>query len=267
MPDGDPLTISINTLGLRDNYLAEIQNLADIAAFIYGGHELTTADKYSLPLGFVTIEPAASRKLTFEQAKERSDEWLLGSLLTDSVNITGNLLDDSRAVCALLRLFSPTKQTKGAEVNRVLIEEAKRFHRLGFPKKFEILREEYGVRTQLEEHFLSLNRARNCFVHRRGIVSREDTTHQDELVVKWRTGEMVAKAVDGDSEVVLTKPEVLQSESHIFIRIVDKTKAFSVGQKISFDRDELCQNIFTLFFLARELVASVDEYGRKIGAM
>jgi hypothetical protein len=267
MTDGKQLTLSINTLGLCDNYLTEIQNLADIVAFIYGVHGSATPDTYSSPLGFLNVEPATSRKLTFEQAKEKSAEWLVASFLADGVNITGNLLDETGTVCALLCLFSATKHAKGAEVNRILIDEARIFNRLGFPDKFLELRKKYGVGTSLESHFLSLNKARNCLVHRKGVVSRREADSNGELVVTWRTWEMVAKAVGGGPEIVLTKPVKLESESEIFVRVVDKSRSFNIGQKISFGRDELQQSIFTLFMLARDLVTSVDEYGKKIGAM
>jgi hypothetical protein len=267
MADEKPVSICVNIGNLRDNYLAEIQNLADIVLFICAGHESVARDKYGLPLGFISVEPAANRKLTYEQAKEKSADWLLASFLRDSVDVTTSLLDESRRVCALWRVYGKKMRTKGLEWNRVMGSESKKFHRLGFPDKFRILRTEFGVHTQLETHFLSLNSARNCLVHRRGIVSHRDTNEDQRLVVKWRAGEMVARAVDGDSEVTLTEPTVLESESDVFMRIVDKTKAFNLGQKISFERTELYQNIFTLFLLACDLVRSVEDYGKRIGTI
>lgn len=266
MSEAKHITISLNTGALLANYLGDIQNLSDIVLFIYAGHELVTEKNYDMPIGFVNIQTASNRKLSFQQAKEQSDQWMLTSFLSESVNTTGSFLDEVRRVCALYRIGAK-RRIKARELNDILGNEATRFHRLGFPEKFTALANDFGVKTELDSHFLSLNRARNCLVHRRGIVSERDTNEDGRLVIKWRVAEMVAKPIDGTPEVVLLGPRVLESETQVYMRVVDRTKAFGVGQRISLVREELCQNMFTLLSLAKDLVGSVEGYGRTMSVL
>lgn len=266
MGQGKEITISLNTGFLLGNYLAEIQNLLDIVSFICAGHGSVTDESYDAPMGFINVHPASNLRLSFQQAKEKSHQWLLTSFLTESVNITGGFLDETRRVCALCRLCAK-KKTTGKELNAVLGDEARKFHRLGFPDKFEALRSDFGVTTNLQDHFLSLNQARNCLVHRKGIVAGKDTNEGDKLVIKWRIMQVVAKPADGTPEITLVEPKVLEAESEVYVRVVDRTKAIDVGQEILLAREELCQNIFTLFLLAQDLVKSAEFYMKTIGLL
>ncbi len=103
------VNVSINTGALSGNYLADIQNLLDIITLVYAGQEFVGEEQYQAHISFMSFQPATNRKFAFEEAKERSSQWLLTSFLTESINATGNFLDECRKICALYRLGSQKK--------------------------------------------------------------------------------------------------------------------------------------------------------------
>ena len=266
MAEEKHVKISVNTGALLGNFLADIQSLLDIITFVYAGLESADEELYQEHLSFMSFHPATNRKLTFEDAGKRSRQWLLTSFLTDCVNATGNFLDECRKICAVYRLGGQGKIV-GQEFKDVFERDWSRFHRLGFPDKFQSLKNEFGAETQFEEHFLSLNQARNCLVHRRGVVSSRDTNEKDKLVVKWRIMQLVASPPDGNEEIPIHEPTTVEGGWSIGVKFQDRFRAFEIGQRITLQAVELYQSIFTLYSFASELVKSIEAYGVAQGVL
>ncbi len=258
------VNLSVNIAALQGNFLVDIQNLLDIITFAYLGQDLVSEEKYQSQLGFMSFHPASNRRLTFQEVKEKSTQWLLASFLTHCINAAGIFLDECRKICAIFKLGKD--HISGQELNIVLGREWKKFHELGFPAKFKHLRDQYKVETPFEEHFLSLNQARNCLVHRQGIVSEKDIDENGELIVKWRTMELVVTSPDGLQEI-MEKPKVIESGGSLGYRFGDRERSFKVGQRIFLELDELYQSIVTLYFFATELVKSIERYGKDQGIL
>ncbi len=266
MEEGKYLNVSISTAALQGRYLAEIQNLLDIITFVYRATETLTEERYQSPLGFMSVHPAHNRRLSFAEAHDHSKQWLLGSFLTDSVNATGSFLDECRKVCALYRLGGKGRFV-GQEFKDIFAGDRKRFHRLGFPDKFGHLRSDFGVETPYERHFLSLNQARNCLVHRNGIVAPEDTNQEGRLVVTWRTVEFLAKPPGEGDEIVIEGQTRLDAGWSVSLRSTDRERSFDVGKRIELTVPELYQSILTLHALASSLVKSIEAYGVSQGVV
>ena len=61
------------------------------------------------------------------------------------------------------------------------------FHRLVLLGKIKFLKNEYGLifDDALLQKTVSINAARNCFLHRDGLVSTQDTRDGDQLKIEW----------------------------------------------------------------------------------
>lgn len=265
MEEAKHVNVSINTGSLQGSYLADIQNLLDVITFVYGAAETVSEERYESHLGFMTFHPASDRRLTYGEARDRSTQWLLGSFLTDSVNATGNFLDECRKVCALYRLGGKGKVV-GQEFKDIFEGDWRHFHRLGFPDKFDHLRNEFGVETPFEKHFLSLNQARNCLVHRKGIVAQRDTNEEGRLTITWRIMELVATPPGDGDEIVIGGQTQVEAGSTISVRFTNKERSFDVGERVELAVPELYQSISTLHALASSLVKSIEAYGVSQGA-
>ena len=264
MEEQNHLSISINTVSLLASYLAEIQNLFDVTTLVVGAAENATEERYRKDLAFLTFHPANDRRLDFHQARQNSRVWLLRSFLSDSVDATGSFLDECSKVCALFRLGGKG-EIKGQEFKDIFEADWNRFHRLGFPDKLDHLRKEFGVESPLEKHFLSLNQARNCLVHRRGIVAPRDTNEEGNLKILWWVVELVAKPSGEAEEIVIENPTTVEAGWSIFARATNRERSFDVGERIELSVPELYRSISTLYSFADSLVKSVESYGASQG--
>jgi hypothetical protein len=168
----------------------------------------------------------------------------------------GAFLEECRTIAALYRLHG---NCTGADWNKATIEDKKKFHELGLPAKIERLRKEFGVASKFEDHVLSLNRARNCLVHRLGIVSPKDVSAKGVLVVTWHALNLVAIDTATKRETVLGEPTRLESESTIAARFGPYRREFQVGNRISFTRDEHKHTMLTFYMFALKIVQALEK--------
>jgi len=260
------VNVSVNTAALQGNYLAGIQNLLDVITFVYSGHSSVTEELYrEHNIGFIAFHPASNRRLSYAEAKDQSTQWLLTSFLTDSVNVTGNFLNECRRVCALYRLAGKGRVT-GEELKDVSERDWNRFDRLLFPQKFDCLRKEFDIETVYERHFLSLNMARNCLVHRKGFVGPKDVNEGGKLVITLHAVGLVAESPDGREKGVLDSPRPVEGGWRICLEAgKDSHHSFDVGQRIKLEEPELYQCVQTLYYLATDLVKAIESYGAAQG--
>jgi hypothetical protein len=255
--------IRIDTGALLGNFLGEAQKLLDIVTLTFTGLEAVTEEEFGNALAFFSFQPASNRRQPFPDVKRNSAQWLLTAFLSDCVDVVGRFLEECREVCAFYRLHSK-EIVHGADYLAIRGPEKKRFHRLGFPIKLDHLRDEFGVETPLERHFLSMNKARNCLVHRGGVVCERDCNDGDALSLEWRTLQIVAKPKNGEEQVV-DRDMSFEAETKISVRSVDVMKQFHLGEKIALEPKEIYQCVSTLHGFGSTVVRSVEDYGRSQG--
>jgi hypothetical protein len=122
---------------------------------------------------------------------------------------------------------------------------AKKFHHLGFPDKLEHIKGAHNIELndKFAEQLLSINAARNCLVHRRGIVSDPDITGNNQLQVKWTRLQLVLTNEDGEKELVFG--ELVEKESWVGMRSIGEMKAFNLGDAIDFSAKEFSDVTWT----------------------
>lgn len=146
------------------------------------------------------------------------EAWVLTGGLRDAVEVVSVFLEHARFTASFFRLCERLRTETGnyepggeAEMSpqdyeQLVVTEQKKFHRLGFPDKLGYLRTQYPVALapDLGDKVLTINQARNCFVHRRGVVSERDTNCEDGLQVCWNT--MTPYLVSEHGKVKLEPP-------------------------------------------------------------
>ncbi len=259
------LHIRINTGALQGQYLIQLQRLLDVLTLTFAGTETVTVEAYLNHKRFQNFYPADKHRFDFSNAKVETENWLIRSFLKDAIELTNTFLEECRAICALYRLHALAPAT-GEDFNRIFDEERKRFNRLGLPDKLKELSGEFEVSSPLESHILSINRARNCLVHRLGIVTDRDIDDTGELVITWRTTQFSATNPDGSQRIILDKPGMLVQEGWtIKVSILDQKKSFKLGDTIKLTYDELYNSVMTFFVFATSIVKSIEEYSAKLG--
>jgi len=91
-----------------------------------------------------------------------------------------------------------------------------------------------------ETHITSLNKTRNCLVHRKGIVTPEDVnTTNDTLQIKWARNFIFADTKDGEVEIYKGYQNATDDSVEIKLGIKEAQKEFNQGENIVFSYKEI----------------------------
>lgn len=122
----------------------------------------------------------------------------------------------------------------------------------GVAKQFKEVFETLGLAVDYTPMFASLNAARNCLSHRRGVVGREDLRDGvDRLTITWPAWVILAVLADG-SEVELNEDLVrkglpFETEARIIAHDRMREKTFGVGETIRLSRHDLAEICLATF--------------------
>lgn len=171
-------------------------------------------------------------KQSLELAQQRVAQWTTRNAVRDCIEACAAYLEDNVDV----------------ELEATLAITAKAFGKLGLPKKLERFAGVVAVDPAARDRVLSVNDARNCLVHRRGIVAAEDCgAGATELVVHLETAQLV--------EVPKPLPGVVPiGEKFYGVSDVPIDRRFALGQEVHFTVGDL----IGAWTVVRKLVLAID---------
>lgn len=143
------------------------------------------------------------------------------------------------------------------------------FHKEGFPRKLDILRERFNVASQSANCLVSINSARNCLAHRRGVVGQADLRGVVEgLRVSWIGPDMFLQKPDG-SEQSLNEipPEGIATleGGTVSMRFIQRDRVFKLREKIALSTRDLAEICWYFDREARSLILAVAAYAQRLG--
>jgi len=227
-----------------------------------------TIQELTIPGSFGQVTPARDRQLSIEEGKAFFRSWVLANGLRDCAEALGTTLEWARKHCVLWGQPGTVARTAegalrlsakfaGAVWNKEIVAGAAKFDRLPLPNKFQHLEDKYGVgRPELTDDILSLNAARNCLAHRRGVVGRQDlkSDADDALVVTWRKLEVrLGKA----GQRFITEPTRVADGEMLHCGFARITRTFMLGHKIDFSASEYVDLATTFMLFGQQLEASI----------
>ena len=227
--------------------------------------------------------------------------WIVACGLRELMEEFTHSLEESRRILAAWSLGSG--EIRSQDWNDRMVDQAQRFHRLGFPDKIAFLADQYQVSLppEKEKDLLSLNQARNCTVHRQSVVGLQDLpvtkaqlasalqkrrAHfpdekwtnqqvvealrdaglQPSLEVTWLRMELFSEK-DGEQKILdPTKETRLEGGTKVGLRIVKAQRAFDFGSLVRFSSGEFCEIAYALLDAAFALRDAVEARGRAMGA-
>lgn len=298
-------TIHINMDSIPGRLQVRLQWFINMVAFGLQASSSFESPRLALPDARITMQLSGDADAwDLAQVRKAFANWMLACGLRELVEEFSGSLAQSREFLAAWALGSG--QITGEDWNKRMVTEAQRFHKLGFPDKVEFLKDEYGVELPQDKHedLLSINRARNCLVHRGGIVGLPDIpVTKDELsevlqarrdrepTEKWSSQQVVSALREAglQSALVLTwqrmelytekdgKERVLdprgdadarrvEAGALVGLRVVKQTHAFEYGQVIRLSADDFCEIAYALLNTAFALRDAVEARGRAMGA-
>jgi len=250
---------------------AELQRAVDLVAFGLRAADTATPVDLSIPGVSSHVSPAQSRSLSIEEARAEFRSWILANGFRDCVEAIGPSLEWARKFCFIwTRPGDVTIQEDGTitlgaiisgeEWNKEIIEGAKKFDFMGLANKLSHLEQKYGFRPpSLHEHILTLNKARNCLSHRRGIVGEEDVNDPSGpfLRIVWRRLQFTVRTEQGEKPLEL--PAHVEAGSLLAMSFVDTSKRFAIGERLQITPEEFVEMAMTFLLFALQLQESLKQ--------
>lgn len=258
-----PIPVSINVdlgamLGVLQN---AAQRASDFVRFGTGAADNPPQDLLEPPSEGIHFYPASNAKLPLPELADQFRTWIIASALRDCVEAVQLYLEEVRRVCAVFSFGSPVTVPADEWKQRVFGQNDN-FHQRGLPAKIDYLRKEFpGLCVPASEHYVrGINRARNCLVHRQGVVSSLDVDSSGQFEVSWLRIQLFVQGAEG--ERVISLPYISPGGEQLFMRSVEASRTFRVGERIVFSYEEFAAIVWTLFLFGSDLRAAVDAYGR-----
>jgi|LGOV01.1.fsa_nt_gb hypothetical protein len=143
------------------------------------------------------------------------------------------------------------------------------FERKGIEYKLKKLKNRFQIESDKGKYLISINKARNCLAHRRGVVAPLDTNPDGILKVMWWAADIFAATPEG-KEISLMPPLtdgglLLEQGGDIKLRFVDRDREFHLGQALELTPRDLSEICFLVNFAAREIMGSTMQHARTQG--
>ncbi len=209
----------------------------------------------------------SSNQWTVEQAGEAWQTWVLRNGFRDVAEAVSGLLEETQSVLAYWQLvkIQEGRPIRGEDWNEMVVNRGLRFHRLGLPDKIDFLEKEYGLvlPNGLIQQVLSINAARNCLVHRGGVVTAQDTRGAEKLTIEWSA--MVMLLIENDVEKEIEPPYLVEAGGRIGVATRTRTKSIAVGQTVAVTAKEFAQICWTLFIFSMACAKALETHGKARG--
>jgi hypothetical protein len=132
-------------------------------------------------------------------------------------------------------------------------EEKRRFHRASFPDKIAKFQVKQNFKPFLEA-LTAVNKARNCYEHRNGVLGKADCNHGQKLTLNFRFPAPVS-----DTGRAIGLFDSMPIGEHFPTKFVEERKTFRVNQKLNMDFNESYKLLYTINFALKGIVDHIYE--------
>lgn len=254
----EKIKIELQLDDVTNKFLLQIKETTESVARIYQAIEMLEIDIHKpLPTDdFPILIDDKKPKPSIIEQKEITINWVLRKGFED---FTSGIILSFKEAYKNLKIYSFYKEHNGtktreqikAELNKIN-EDREKFH---IPNFIEKIGELIELPLPYKEEIISINKIRNCLVHRHGIVSEKDVRDSSDgkLHLKWISLQLYT-VVDG-KKVVITH-EMRKNRMTIYNWGYDRIpneKVFILGEKISLSINEFNGIAATCAEFARSL--------------
>jgi hypothetical protein len=235
-----------------------------MVAFGLGASEPVSVKQYASFMEAVRIHRPEAKRPDLTAAREEFQEWVLESGLKTCVEAAHGFLESARDACTILA-YGVGATASPSEWDKRRVAGSSAYHKKGLRQKIRRLEREYGadLGCQLAGCVLSVNQARNCFVHRQGIVGTEEATTSDVLRVEWDALEVWTRGPQAARVDRLVGK--VGDKVDIEAKTVRRVKEVKIGDRLRFTPEEFAQITGTIVLFGNELVRGLRAYAASRG--
>lgn len=215
----------------------------------------------------VTFQISSGLEWTDEEARIAWKQWILRNGFRDISEEISGVLEEAFGVLSFYKLLdeqsSGTTLSQADLVNRA--KEISKFHRLTLPDKIDLLKNEFSfsIPDEKVEQIKSINAARNCLSHRKGIVGEKDISSNGKLIATWLGTDFIIET-DG-KEILFEGPIYLENGGTLCMRLVSRSREFPLGTRIEFDEHQFAEIAWTMFNFAQAVAVELENHGKNRG--
>lgn len=138
----------------------------------------------------------------------------------------------------------------GEQWNEVIVNGGLKFDRLTLPDKLEKLAALGLPELPFAGDIRSLNAARNCLVHRGGIVGPADL-RDGRLVVSWRRIRLIAHGDDGERTIGIASR--VEKGERVGVELEPVEQTYSLGDTVAITQEDFADMAQTYVWFAQQL--------------
>lgn len=134
-------------------------------------------------------------------------------------------------------------------------------HSINLPRLIEKISDTVGSELLYSKELITINRARNCFVHRKGIVYPEKDINNKEnnvLTTQW-VRPFFYQNKDGE-EIEMIDGGIVTHETPLLMKTIPQEKSFKPYETINFSYKEILEIAYTFYFFGNSLVESQIQF-------
>lgn len=190
--------------------------------------------------------------------KEEFASWITTNGFRELIETLSVFLDNIFNVCLSI---SSTKSVDNSSEKL-----SKNFSLKGIEGKFKLLEEKFNIKILYRDFILSINKARNCLAHRRGLLGTEDCDN-GKFELKWMGTEIFAQKKTGEI-IILEAPiqadgVLLEEGESLGIRLNEKKLLFNIGDVIRLTPRNLSEICYFIMIITEEIIKEVLCYSKK----
>ena len=255
-----PIEIKLALENIVNVFLEHLKETTNCVTHIYHSIEESNIDlskplpTESFPLKINNNKPA----LTIKEQKIVSFEWVVRKAFEDFINgLTMSLKEANKIIETLLLSEKPKYSMTKEEIENELEKINVKIEKLHFPELVKSIEDYLSCSLRFSEEIISINKIRNCLVHRNGVVSDKDVRNNRDLELKWISLKWYTLIENISTEITYDMRKNGITVSNLEYKVIDNRKSFEKGQKISIDINEFNGIAYTCSEFARFLYSSI----------
>lgn len=200
----------------------------------------TVSEVKPLLVNNIQLQLFASKVVSVQHVRESFINWTLGSYFRDLIEYFHFYIEDLHTILTFVEAGEQCEEGRKISLDefQTLPKVVNTYNTSNFPDKMNHLSKMHKIDLGLtEEMLLSLNKARNCIVHRQGILSKKDCNKENTLLTHWIGFDFKIKGDITGKEFGFG--ELTTEASTVLLLQEPKRKLFQIGDKINFTIEEL----------------------------
>jgi hypothetical protein len=255
------LEIKLEIMNVVNKCMLKINSTYDSVALIY--HMLKSFDDDSVPpleTDNLPIKIETNEIKSGKVIKENALNWLFCKTFEDFIVGLNESLIEAYIIVKISGLHKENHDgCTVAQLQTKIDEIKKKSIKMYIPSLIVEIEKSINKSLFSREEILSINKVRNCLVHRNGLVSSEDTNNEEKTTLVLKCLEMKVFRDLDEKMIPLTmedkKVGVLINKATF--KIVPKVAEFSIGERVKMDPNILNAITYTSVTFVHELLKSM----------